>query len=87
MASERIETLKAKQAQIAAQIAKLQARESAQARKDRTKILILLGTALEKHLRSGDQDQQLRKLILGNLSGKDSERVVTYIDGLGSTKP
>ncbi|HEL4185790.1 TPA: plasmid mobilization protein [Stenotrophomonas maltophilia] len=84
MASDRIETLKAKQAQIAAQIAKLQARESAQARKDRTKALILLGTAVEKQLKLDDQDHQLRAIVLSNLTGRDAERALAYIEGLSS---
>ncbi|QYF42632.1 plasmid mobilization protein (plasmid) [Xanthomonas citri pv. citri] len=65
MATERLESLKAKKAQLAAQIAKLEARESDKARKERTKALILFGTALEKQLKKGDQDGQLRSGVRG----------------------
>lgn len=87
MASDRIEILKTKQAQIAAQIAKLQARESAHARKERTKALILLGSAVEKQLKANDPEHKLRTLILGNLSGRDAEKALSYIESLSSTDP
>ncbi|CEE16415.1 MULTISPECIES: hypothetical protein [Xanthomonas] len=82
MATERLESLKAKKAQLAAQIAKLEARESDKARKERTKALILFGTALEKQLKKGDQDGQLRSLILGNLTEKDGQKALSYIESV-----
>ncbi|MBB5862395.1 plasmid mobilization protein [Xanthomonas arboricola] len=84
MATERLESLKAKKAQIAAKIAKLEARESDRLRRERTKALILFGTAIEKELKKGDANNQLRSLILGNLTEKDGHRALSYIDSISS---
>lgn len=87
MATERLESLKAKKAQLAAQIAKLEARESDRLRKERTKALIILGTAIEKQLKKGDQESQLRSMILGNLSDKDAQKALSYIESLSEVEP
>ncbi|MCU1706793.1 plasmid mobilization protein [Xanthomonas hortorum pv. pelargonii] len=82
MAAEKLESLRAKKAQIAALISKLEAREADRMRKERTKALILFGTAIEKQLKKGDEGNQLRALILGNLAERDGQRALSYIESI-----
>lgn len=78
--SEKMDQLRAKRATLDARIEKLQARETAEVRKARTRALILLGAAFEAAMnKSPEAAAVIRQVVSEQLSARHQKLVLQYL--------